>query len=423
MTQRLVGLDVNGWHDRAARNWSVDDTGAAIFDDRAAQRIDGGALSCVVLIDREDPPRPGLGSHRRRSAPGPEDAGPGTIPIGGPGARLAPHGRGDGWGERGASDRRHRLREAGGGVSDADWALAIRALGADPAIAVLAIPDLPEMTEAARERRLAALRAARARRPLLAWSSVLIALSEIEARALPAGHRLRVVEIDGDGLRSQLLTVRDGEGAAAPERREAGRRHGSGLGFAAREAAARRALIDAAAGPAGLRRAIEAADLPGRLALSAPPTALREVVLTSRQEWHELAATAPPLSAVDLDGIPLDDCDEIVVHSPGGADFNAAAAALLRGCGGPAPVRCASPWATAEGGLIAARRMTLDLPLWYDFLPAVDTIVERDGKPGGMPLVPPDAVARAGRVWRSPTPVELTWPADRDRIEVWLRKE
>lgn len=395
MTRRLIGLDINGWHDRAMRDWTVDENGELRVEDDGAL-IDGGPLSCSVLV----------GPEARRE------------PFGGPGARLAPHGRGGGWGDRGLPSLRRPLRR---GFDEENWTLAIRALGDAPGIAVLAIPDLPEMTDVQRERRLRALRAARAPRALLAWSSVLIALFELEAAPRPSRTRLCVVEIDAEGLRVQTLTIRDVEGVLAPERHEAGRRHACELGFAARERSARE-TIAASSDSRPFRTALDNADLPGLLAMSAPPSRRRELLRLGNGDWQELEWSAMSPTESDL-GVPdLPDCDELIVHSPAEPAFNEAVAALLRPHS-PAPVRCAPPYAVARGGLIAADRMARDQPLWYDFLPAVDTIVERDGHPASLPLVPGDSVARAGRAWRSPEPVELVWPAGNKRIEIWLRKE
>jgi hypothetical protein len=249
-----------------------------------------------------------------------------------------------------APDLRRRLRR---GFDEEDWTLAVRALGDAAAIAVLAIPDLPEMTETKRECRLRFLRAARARRPLLAWSSVLIALSEIEARPLRSHSRLCIVEIDGEGLRSQLLTIRDDEDAAAPERREAGRRFSSDLGFVARERAAEEAIATSS-DSRPFRSALHA-DLPGRLAMVAPPYRLHELLRLSNGDWQETEWPAAMPSASDLADLSLPDCDEVIVQSPADSVFNEAVAALLREhCS--VPVRYAPPCAVAHGALIAARR-------------------------------------------------------------------
>ena len=74
--RRIVGLDLNGWRDFAARDWSPEDLEAK---DDALRIIDGG-IEGVAVRDLDD------------------------RWLGGPQAVLAPHGRGPGWGRIGAPD-------------------------------------------------------------------------------------------------------------------------------------------------------------------------------------------------------------------------------------------------------------------------------------------------------------------------------
>jgi hypothetical protein len=346
MTDKFAGLDINGWHDRAVRNWIVEEDGEPRFYEKG-QLIDGGPLSCTIFVSN----------------------GQGRRSFGGPAARLAPHGRGPGWGQHGDPSLRRNLRN---GFTDQDWTLAVQELANDASIAVLGIPDHCDLGEEARELRLGALRSAHVRRAMLAWSSVLIALDEIELHGLPNKYRIGVVEIDSEGLRIQLLTIQEREGVSAPERRQTGSHYPSVLGFLTREKLFRREITHAF-NFAPLSEALEYADLPGLLALSGPGTKLSELVRQSNGDWREIAWTTGELDPTSIESIELPNCDKFILHSPAEKSFNQAVAEQIRSQSGK-PVRLARPEAIAAGGLIAARRLAADLPLWYDFLPAVDMV-------------------------------------------------
>lgn len=391
----LVGIDFSGWRDRVVRNWRISGDGApeAAVD---GHLVEAGPLSCTVLVGpTEDLKR-----------------------IAGPGARLAPHGRGDGWGARGAAHLRRSLRSD---LQPEDLALTLKELASRPAIAVLGIPDLPEMTDAAREARLVALRQAGARRGILAWSSVLLCLDQLTSTSLPAGTRVGIIELDALGFRLQTLDIRERDGVSVPRRRKMGHRTESSMGLANREHSAKQSILKET-DEYRLSKVIDQVDLPGLLALEAPGRQLRELIRLGNGDWMEVEATAPKLEEITFDLSEFDQTDIVIFHTP--ASFELAEAihqSLSTRCS--APVVLARPEAVAHGAFQAARRLRNGLPLWFDFLPRIDTIVSRAGEAVSFPLIPEDEDVEAGQIWTSPKPLELRWPGGSNELRVWLRKE
>src|ERR1700691_3057768 len=80
--RKPVGLDLNGWHDFGCRDWSVEEPDETLA---SPVTIDGGFGSVIV-------------EHR-------------DVRVGGAQGILSPIGRGNGWGEVGAMEKRRRLTE------------------------------------------------------------------------------------------------------------------------------------------------------------------------------------------------------------------------------------------------------------------------------------------------------------------------
>ena len=152
MKARLIGIDINGWHDFAVRNWQLGHDGIKRFFPDGYRIIDGGKLSRSVEVG---------------------DDSSTEVKVHGPRAHLAIHGKGLGWGDFGDDRRRDLIRKS---KDLKGWGPLMRELGPDPSIAVLAVPDHGIMNEMEREKRLKAMRALSARRTMLVWSSVALGL-------------------------------------------------------------------------------------------------------------------------------------------------------------------------------------------------------------------------------------------------------
>lgn len=394
MKDRLIGLDMNGWHDFAVRSWLKDRDG---IDQYVADgyTVNGGTLSRVVEVGDEV-----------------------RTTIGGPSAQMALHGRGPGWGDFGDETRRILLRRSD---DPSAWGTAMRELGAEPRIAVLAVPDAPSMTEASREKRLDAMRSLRARRTMLVWSSVSLALTQCAEMTIEADQKLGIVELDESGLRVQVLDIVERDGLLTPQRRNAGSKFPSRVGLAAREKAALD-QITSDSKDARVSRALGFADLPAHLAMAKPGDMLVELIRLDNGDWFEAIGEAPSISWDVSLRDALAGCARVVLHGPCDPGLlQEVASEVRRDC--DAPVTIAPDNAVACGAFLVALRVRLGLPPWFDYLPNIDTIVQDQNGAESLSLVGSDEVAEAGKVWRSPRPVPLVWQGKSERIEVWLKKE
>lgn len=390
----IVGFDVSGWHDRAVRNWQMTSDGVpqAVED---GNLIDAGSLGCTVFVGPE---------HDRKR-------------VAGPAARLAPHGRGAGWGDWGAPELRHSLRAQ---PEVDDIAATLGELARRPAIGVFAIPDLETTTDEYREMRLAALNRAGVRKGILAWSSVLLCLSYLAEKSLGEGTRIGVVELDGEGLRLQTIEVRARGDDRIPKRRRPGKRLiVPGLGLSERERNASSTVVSESSEPR-LKTVIDRVDLPGLLALSEPGVRQRDLVRLDNGDWREVDGIAPALAQSDIDLSELADTDVILLHTPGSLGLSKS---LARAFVAAAEIIVMPPEAVAHGAFIAGKRLRDGLPVWFDFLPQIDTIVMQDGEARNQPLVPGDEEVEAGQPWKSKAPIQLQWPGGAEELRVWLRKD
>jgi len=400
--RRLVGYDLNGWRDLAVRNWIErpgDDP-----EEGGRHLVSGGVGGVVVSVG---------------------EAPAGDAFVGGVQALMAPHGRGGGWGPIGAAENRRRVIDLldDPAANRPEIAVALRSM-ADPhgATAVLAIPDTGPYEEQ-QEALIAVLRRLRALRPLLVWRPVLACLSALERGLIDGAGVVGVVGHDAQGFTSQILRIREDRGHLAPERRRAGRPHPAPVGL--------RPLLDGA-----WRALAEAVDRPEDEALIAAtrslvPLALgesagAELVRRPNADWTLLHPPPPeppsshpvPPSLIEA----LADCDAVLFESPAEGSVRTSLLAVLADAPLPPPIPLAHD-DVARGACIAAERIAAGLPVYFDFLPQISTIVQGEEGPRSFDLIPPDAVLPAGRVYRSAEPARLGLLAGTDVIRVHLRKE
>ena len=210
---RIVGLDLNGWRDYAARDWSLDDdetvesSGPVTEQSKKLHLLDGGAAAVVVAFGAESF-------------------------VGGPQAILSPIGRGGGWGEVGRVDKRRQisdlLRLLLAGSIDAMFRLqiqaAVDAMSASAQDVVLTVPDRPAFDDARQQLLLDSLTGPRRISVRLLWRPVGMVLSALDAKLLPSVHDgLRIICLShtDEGVERQRLLLRrltDYPGVFAPER-------------------------------------------------------------------------------------------------------------------------------------------------------------------------------------------------------------
>ena len=79
--------------------------------------------------------------------------------------------------------------------------------------------------------------------------------------------------------------------------------------------------------------------------------------------------------------------------------------------------------AVAKAGLFAAHRYSNDIPIYFDFLPQISTIVQIGRKPTNHDLINQSEKMLAGAVYRSKEPAIFGTQAGQTEIEVYLKKE
>lgn len=403
--RRLVGLDLNGRCDFAARDWAVD---GEEEPDGMLRLIRGGTAAEVVTT---------------RS---------GRI-VAGPQAALSPHGRGDGWGQGlGEAARRRALAAAvdshgldPGAAADLDAARTALARGAEAVIA--AVPDHPGLAEAAQAGLIRALQAPRCQVRLL-WRGVAAFLDLQEAGQIDPGdvnRRFRILIHAGQGIEDQTLTLAadpDHTGHAAPRRDGPGRLHPvAGLD----DLFARADDLVRAANPGLPWARIEPSRLGPRLLTAEAAPGAREVLRNRNAGWH--LALAPALTAGDL-GLgsvvlpPPDDAGIAATFlcTPLAPPFaQALADALAPQIGPVVPVDAG---AVARGCLRAGRLIERGLPHYFDRLEPVSIAVLQGQEPAFAPLIPADAVVPANREHVSPELAGFVWGRGKPATEFYVLK-
>ena len=401
MRDRLIGIDMNGWHDFAVRNWVRNNEGKdESFPD--GYTVDGSTLSRVVEVGDDD-----LTMINNRDSW-----------IGGPRAQMAIHGRGSGWGDFGNVKRRILLRRS---CDPWVWEKSISELGTNPRIAVLAVPDYPDMDDTVREKRLQAMRSLLARRKMLVWSSVALALTQCNCQTVEAGQKLGIVELDAQGFRVQKLDIIERDGLLTPRRRNYGASLASSIGLAKREEAVLERITSKGKG-VRIARALDLADLPALLSMAKPGEVLTELIRLENGDWHEAIGKS---ASIELDVVLpelLSGCNQVVLHGPCRQGLLQTIASEFRNQS-EVPIEIARPEAIAQGAFLVAKRLHRGLPPWFDYLPNIKTIVQDSEDVESLSLVGEDEVAEAGKVWRSSEPMPLMWKAKSQRMEIWLKKE
>lgn len=396
---KLCGYDVNGFRDQAARNWEISTDGE---ERQTIQITNGGLLSSVV--------RAGTAPHTRW--------------IGGAQAALAPHGRGDGWGEIGKAERRFATRGLLTGKPDDVEALgaAFSGLVTGARYNVMAVDDVGSDVETQQERVLRAVQKAHLSNPLLVWRSVLAVLYQISRGALAEGQLAGIISHCEDGLAVQRMRILSRDGVLAPERNRPARLVSSAAGLGKLVMSARHVLLGGERISQGTAHRPQAR-MVATLALGEPVSA--ELLRNNRGRWDLLEPVTMPLPTRDFereDLISLENCDVVLFETVAAGAFadtvtDWCAEMLLRN------VERLPQEAVALGGLEAARRIQKREPVYFDFLPQISTIVQTGSKAENYDLIRIGDTVEAGRLYRSPEPAQMAIPARQDAISVYLRKE
>ena len=408
--RKLCGYDLNGWSDRAARNWQIGPDGEEYLG--AENVYLGGAVMNPAVV------RTGEGH--------------GTRWIGGAQAAIAPHGRGGGWGEVGDPARRETVRSL---LTRADapsdrMAAALSGLAAGAKVCAVAIDDHPSGSEHLQERLLAAVAKRRLGRGLLVWRSVLAVLGCLTRGETPFEPRedlmLGVIGHVADGFTMQRLRLRREAGRRrdlfAPERRRAADTLETSLGYAGLFAAAKEQL--AARYPQHRGDWAEQSQSAAALALGAATRP--ELLRTERGDFFQIT---PPDSLSLSDAVvptnmaeQLGGCDLVLVETLTTGKLREA---LLKRLSASLsmPLLDLPNDVVARGALEAARRHSEGEPVYFDFLPQISTIVWGDQGAASYDLIEAEATLPAGRVYRSSQPARFAIQSGQSEFSVHLRKE
>jgi hypothetical protein len=340
--RRVLGLDLNGWHDFAARDWSFDNGDAPGL--ASVEYIDGG-ITAVVTAFKEH------------------------SYVAGPQATLSPIGRGGGWGpvgdprqRRAISNLLHALlaRE----VED-DFKLqlqaAVDALSVSAQDVVLTVPDRPEFDDERQQMLLDAVNGPRRSSFRLLWHPVAVVLCALEQGLLQEkreGLRIVCLHHTGDGIERQDLELReipDRAGVFAPERAACGvvieQRGGLAklLEEASRHLARHNPHLDG--------EHYEPSRLPARMLLEEVAEGEGEVLRLDNGDWVQLRAPATrALSSVagPLNVGPID-ADVVLLTTPIASAWKTPFLESIRSSIGFARLIPMPSTAAAEGALIAGR--------------------------------------------------------------------
>ncbi len=405
---RLVGLEVAGWSDVAARDWDYDDVDSVIGPVRV---LDGG-IGGVAVRDR------------------------GERWIGGPQALLAPHGLGRGWGELGGGDRRiaisdcHEALMQGQPAVVSAYAAALRSLSRQAERAYLTVADIPQADEAVRERFIDASRAA-VRRTTLLWRPVALFLDALAnglIRTDEVGRSFAFLIHCGHGFELQTLRLRqDSEhpGHYAPERDGYGERLDGAFGLRPLAEHVHQEVLRA--NPPLMGETFgKIAMAPGLLAGRIAPGA-RHVVRHDNGNWIEVKAP-DAVSIAPSDALAESVMQALDRRGPVASMFVATPLApaiadeLLR----PLRRRCElrlAPWSSlAIGALGAGRLIERGLTHYFDRLTPISLAVFKGDEPVFFDLIGRNATLPANKEFVSRPYRELEWPAGKREIEFCILK-
>ena len=398
--KRFIGYDLNGRRDLAARSWLIKPGEEEELEGEFI--VSGGLNGAVVRVDDE-----GRDQY-----------------VGGALARLAPQGRGPGWGSVGAIERRvltyDLVQEPERYTKELPCALSALGGGAD--VAVASMDDVPGIRETQQEAFLRAMRDIRNRRVLHVWRPVLATLATLEDGLLDGAVSVVIISQAAAGLSTQCLKIRDAE-VRAPERRQPGKLHECSFGFD-RFLKRARDFVEIQVTERTREEELKHLETTIRMAMGFEPRS--ELYKIGNGDW----VVAPELESPSFDQEQLPksveeeiaDVDAIIVETLAEGPVRAQFAALVSEAADEKPLVLSSN-AVARGALIAAQRFFWGKPVYFDFLPQISTIVQDVQGPKNFDLIPHDAMLPAGKIYRSEVPAQLGLQSGQTQITVYLNKE
>ncbi|MDW9812836.1 hypothetical protein [Sinorhizobium meliloti] len=411
--RHLVGLDINGWHDWAARNWSASE------DHPIDYEVADGGIASVVIFE--------MGAQSEQ-------------PIGGPQAHLAPHGRGIGWGPIGNPDRRARVRDLldpnepfEQKSTSAALLAVVSALSLDAKRIVFAVSDTEAgMNEGRQTALLGLLRHPKQPLPVLLWKPVAVLLQAITEglfSELDIGRDVDIICHEADGLSLQTLRIASPKGTnrlLAPERHVFGKLVVPELGLLPlqKEIARQWVSTNPDLTGHGIGWHCEAE----KWLLDDAERQRDHVLRKANGDWvkvvepTELQLAYPSVEMLsNTFASLLKGSGPILLQTPLRADLALKLSELLAGASGR-QVLLRSADSVALGCLEAAKRIEKGHPHYLDRLEQISVVVMERGEPVFKDLVPKDATVPANKAFISEPIRSLVWPQGSFEQDFYVRK-
>lgn len=406
--RRLSGMDINGWHDFAARNWEPDDP---LVLPPNPILVDGGIHGVVV---------------RQESG----------VWIGGPQAKLSPHGRGLGWGKLGDPVRRVQVTEicddlakTPGEARDLHTFKAIvDSLAREAHSVTITVPDHDAFAEASQARLLNLLGHGRRAHRLL-WRPVALFLDALEVGSISRdleGGLVRLLIHSSSGIEMQSLRLRgdrDHPGHLAPERDGYGRivvpelALGAMLRRAQKEVTIANPSIEIGSG--------EKSQLASKLLFGQASAGETEILRNDNGTWMEIVA--PRLDPCGV--VQPYRCDGVAESKEVVATFLATplaepyATMLADSLSDQIPDLHRLEWSSiARGSLRAAQLIERGLPHYFDRLTPIGLAILKGELPHFEDLVGTQATLPANREYVSPIYDGLIWGRGKKEIDFYVVK-
>ena len=426
--RKIIGLDLNGWRDFAARDWSYDQYDDENLDEntKAFAFVDGKHGSVVV----------DFGLFGKQKSEG--------RYVGGPQAIISPIGRGSGWSDIGRTTLRTSVVELFSAITQAansiaNWntqkklqdqlrsAAEAVTMHGDEIIAV--VPDRPELNDDAREFLLQSFKRKNVAVRLL-WQPVAMVLAALEKGLLTNlsdGLRIACFAHGTDGVYSQILTLRklvDYPGLFAPERCDVGQ-------VTAPELALKHFLRQAETllstkNPGVELERCEPSRLPMDLLFSDQVPNSSEILRINNGNWTQVVP--PRRNDIHFNTTPSfndtrsEAWDVALVATPlapGLAEKYADIVAQV--CGGRPLIKLANH-DIALGALLAGRRIESGIPHYLDTLEQISMIVLQGEEVALEDLVPENAIVVANKEFVSEPITGFGWPSDTSSVTFYLSK-
>ena len=410
--KKLLGLDINGWRDFViqipGKNLS------STKDKNKAQLIDCGVDSAII-----------------RASSG--KLGKEEIIVGGQ-THLAPHGKGEGWGEIGNQKYRILVRELLQKLEkDQSKQFQLTKLishyGSNYDYGVFSIDDVLQSTENFRGFVLSIMAGAKIGKPLLVWRPILSALYAIQKGIINESHKsIGVVCHSPQGFSIQNLTILEekiqGTNLLIPKRYFNGHLLKSSLGYNCLRKKAEAEIENLPNENSGLAIALHCTT---KLALGMKSQP--EFFRLPNGSWNSITPPAElTLSEFErFDSYNLQDVDLVIFETLTEGKIRKKIESHLKKSVLNPKVKVLSKTAIVEGALEAAHRLSNEIPIYYDFLPQIQTIVwdENEQKAKEEGLIDKESVKGlpAGKVYHSAKPQILGISSGQEKIDIYFRKE